>query len=334
MRRALLLVALLLGSAPAFAQEPSASYTVTVESPGDVAVGSISLRVRVSGGVREAEFAAYHLRTAGGWSEGQSLKLARIAENLFEQGIDTTSLPNDAYRIEVRVWSDVPPYDHTDPRTYSRSVVDVAVDNPPPMPTDVQALSPATSLRVGWRAVETAERSDFLGYRVFLRKGKTCPADLAAYREVGQVDGLIFVDEKLAAGDYCARVSAARESALSETILSAPSQPVKLSIAKGNDPIVRGGGLVFETTESANPPPPPALGDGEAIISDGEFVEDLPYGSATITQEARGPNAQGDAMSREAGVYPRRTPTLIATGLILATMAALLRRFLRGVPAA
>ena len=334
MRRALPLAILLAVSAPAFAQEPSASHTVTVESPGGVAVGSIALRVRVSGGVREAESAAYHLRTAGGWSEAQSLKLPRIGENLFEQTIDTTSLPNDAYRIEVRVWSDVPPYDHTDPKTYSRSIVDVAVDNPPPAPTGLQAVSPATSLRVGWQAVPTADRSDFLGYRVYLRKGKTCPAALAAYREVDQVDELLFVDEKLASGDYCVRVTAARRSAVSETILSVPSNAVKVSISRDNDPIVRGGGLVFETTDTADPPPPPPLGDGEAIISDGEFVEDLPYGSATIMQEARGPNAPGEAMSREAGVDPRRTPTLIATGLILATMAALLGRFLRAVPAA
>ena len=332
MRRTLLLVLVLAGSAPAFAQEPSANYTVTVESPGSVAVGSVALRVRVSGGVREAESGAYHLRTAGGWSEAQSVKLPRIAENLFEQGIDTTSLPNDAYRIEVRVWSDVPPYDPSDPRTFSRSMLDVAVDNPPPAPTGLQAVSPATSLRVGWQAVETADRADFLGYRVYLRKGKTCPAALTAYRVAGQVQGLLFVDEKLASGDYCVRVATARESAVSETILSAPSKAVKISISKGNDPIVRGDGIVFDTTESEDPPPPPALGEGEAFISDGQFVEDLPYGSATITQEARGPNASGEVISREAGVDPRRTPTLIAIGLILATMAGLIRRFLQTAP--
>jgi hypothetical protein len=333
MRRVLFLVLLLAGSAPAFAQEPSASYSITVESPGSVALGSVPLRVRSAGGVRDAEFAAYHLRVAGGWSEAQSVMLPRIGENLFEKGIDTTTLANDAYRIEVRVWSDVPPYDPTDPRTYSRSIVDVAVDNPPPTPTGLQALTPATSLRVGWQAVTTADRADFLGYRVYLRKGKTCPAVLTAYREVGQADGLIFVDEKLAAGEYCVRVAAARKSAISEVVLSAPSKAAKVSISRGNDPIVQGGGIVFETTEGADPPPPPALGEGEAIISDGEFVEDLPYGAQTITQEARGPNAPGEAISREAGVDPRRTPTLIATGLVLATLAGLLRRFLRGVPA-
>lgn len=332
MHRALLLLALLAGSAPAFAQEPSAGYTVTVESPGSVALGTVPLRVRVSGGVREAEFGSYHLRTAGGWSEGQSLKLNRIGENLFEQSIDTTTLPNDAYRIEVRVWSDVPPYDSTDPKTYARAIVDVAVDNAPPVPEGILALSPATSLRVGWEAVATADRQDFVGYRVHVRKGKTCPAELAAYRAVGEVNSIIYVDEKLAPGDYCVRLASIRESAVSEVVLSGPSRAVMVSISKGNDPIVRGGGIVFETTEDAPPPPPPALSDGEAIISDGEFVEDLPYGAQTITQEARGPNASGEAISREAGVDPRRTPTLIAIGLILATSAAQVRRFLSAVP--
>ncbi len=331
MRRALLLLALLTASAPAFAQEPSAEYTVTVESPGSVALGGVTLRVRASGGVREAESAAYHLRTAGAWSEAQSLKLTRIGENVFEQSIDTTTLPNDAYRIEVRVWSDVPPYDATDPSTYARAIVDVAVDNPPPVPGGVQALSPATSLRVGWEGVATSDRGDFFGYRVHLRKGKTCPADLAAYRAVADVNSIIYVDEKLAAGEYCIRVAAVRESAVSEVVLSGPSRAVKVSISKGNDPIVQGGGIVFDTTEGVAPPPPPPLGDGEAIISDGEFVEDLPYGAQTITQEARG-TASEEAISVEAGVDPRRTPTLIATGLILATSAGLLRRFLRGVP--
>ena len=333
MGRALLLILLLLGAAPALAQEPSAGYTLTVESPGSVAMGSVPLRVRVSGGVREAEFASYHLRTAGGWAEGQSLKLTRVADDVFETTLDTASIANDAYRIELRVWSDVPPYDPADPRTYARTLLDVAVDNPPPTPEGVQAVSPATSLRVGWQAVATADRSDFMGYRVHVRRGKTCPADLAAYRAVAEVDELVYVDEKLAPGDYCARVAAVRESAVSETILSAPSGPVKLSIAKGNDPSVRGGGIVFETTQEADPPPPPPLGEGDAIISDGEYGEDLPYGSQTITQEARGPSTE-TALTREAGVDPRRTPTLIAAGLILATLAGLLRRFLGGVPSA
>lgn len=331
MRRALLLAALLAAATPALAQQPSAGYTVTVESPGNVALGSVTLRVRASGGVREAESASYHLRAAGGWAEGQSVKLTRVGEDQFEAPLDTASMPNDAYRIEVRVWSDVPPYDPADPRTYSRAIVDVAVDNPPPAPKDVQAVSPATSLRVGWGAVATAERSDFVGYRVLIRKGKSCPADLTAYRPVADVDELVYVDEKLAPGDYCVRVAAARTSAVSETVLSAPSGPVKVSIAKGNDPSVRGGGIVFETTEEAEPPPPPPLGEGDAIISDGEFGQDLPYGPQTITQEARG-TSTGAAITREAGVDPRRTPTLIAGALVLLTFAGLLRQFLRGVP--
>lgn len=331
MRRTLLLAVLLAGSAPALAQEPSADYTVTIESPGSVALGTIPLRVRVSGGVDEAEGAAYHLRTAGAWAEAQSVRIPRIAENLFEDSLGTSSMPNDAYRIEVRVWSEVPPYDPTDQKTYARAILDVAVDNPPPTPQGLKALTPATSLRVGWKTVETSDRSDFLGYRVFLRKGRTCPADLAAYHEVAQVEGLLYADEKVKPGDYCLRVAAVRESAVTEAVLSAPSAPAKIEIAKGNDPMVQGGSIVFETTEAAVPPPPPPLGDADPVFSDGEFLEDLPYGPQTVTQAARGPSFE-EGSDLEAGVDPRRTPTLIASGLILATLAGLLRRFLRTAP--
>jgi hypothetical protein len=331
MRRLLLLAVILGGASPAFAQQPSTSYTITIESPGSVATGDMALRVRVTGGVRDPEGAAYHLRTSGAWSEAQSVRLSRSGADLFEDGIPTAELPNDAYRIEVRVWSDVPPYDPTDPRTYARTILDVAIDNPPQAPQGVQALSPATALRVGWRTVPDADRSDFLGYRVFLRKGRTCPAELTAYNQVAEVDDLLYADEKLRPGDYCLRVAAVRVSAVTEAILSAPSAAVKVSIAKGNDPMVQGGSIVFETTEAATPPPPPALGEGETITSDGEFIEDLPYGSQTVTQEAEGVAAEA-AVAHEAGVDPRRTPTLIAGALILVTFAGQLRRFLRAAP--
>lgn len=331
MRRLLLLAVILSGAAPGLAQEPSASYTITVESPGSVALGDVALRVRVSGGVRDAEGAAYHLRTSGAWSESQSVRLPRTGMDLFEDTISTSSLSNDAYRIEIHVWSDVPPYDPSDAKTYSRTVVDVAIDNPPPAPEGVQALSPATALRVGWRAVPTADRSDFLGYRVFLRKGRTCPAELAAYTQVAEVQDLLYADEKLRPGEYCLRVTTARESAVTDVILSPPTAPLKVSIAKGNDPMVQGGSIVFEATEGAVPPPPPALGEAETITSDGEFIEDLPYGSQTVTQVADGVGSEA-AVSREAGVDPRRTPTLIAGALILVTFAGQLRRFLRSAP--
>ncbi|MGH2710229.1 MAG: hypothetical protein ACRDH9_03370, partial [Actinomycetota bacterium] len=267
MRRALIPLAVILAAgAPALAQQPSASYSVTIESPGSVAVGNVSLRVRVSGGVQEPEGAAYHLRNAGAWSQGEALRLPKTGEGLFEASLETSTLPNDAYRIEVRVWSDVPPYDPGDPRTFARAVVDVAVDNPPETPQGVEALTPATSLRVGWRAIPTATRDDFAGYRVHVHRGKTCPSDITAYRTFVQPDGLLFTQEKIAAGDYCVRVSAARESALTDAVLSAPSAPVRISIAKGNDPIVQGDGIVIETTEEAVPPPPPALGEGDPVI--------------------------------------------------------------------
>jgi hypothetical protein len=55
-------------------------------------------------------------------------------------------------------------------------------------------------------------------------------------------------------------------------------------------------------------------------------------GSRTITQEV---NSEAEALgqgAREAGVDPRRTPTLLASGLILAVGALLLRRFLAIAP--
>lgn len=331
MRRALFPIAIVLAaSAPAWAQQPTVSYSVTIDSPGSVAVGEVTLRVRVSGGVQEPEAAAYHLRTSGAWSQGQSLRLSRTGEGTFEGSIDTVAIPNDAYRIEARVWSDVPPYDPGDPRTFARATLDLAVDNPPATPQGVEALTPATSLRVGWRAVDTAEREDFAGYRILLHRGRSCPPDISAYRTYEQPDGVFFTQEKVAPGDYCVRVASARASEVTGAVLSPPSAPVRISIEKGNDPIIQGDGIVIETNEEAVPPPPPVLGDADPIISDGEFVEDLPYGSQTITQEAEQAD-DGEPVSLEAGHDPKRTPVLIAAGMILATFAGLIRRFLSGV---
>jgi hypothetical protein len=332
-RPTFLLAILLALAAPAFAQEPPVNYAVTIESPSSPALGQVSVRARVSGGVSEPEGVAYHLRTAGAWAQAQSLRLTRVAEGVFEDGIDTTLLENDAYRLEVRAWSDVPPYEPGDPQTYSRATWDFAVDNPPPTPQGVEALTPATSLRVGWRAVETSTRDDFAGYRVHVHRGSTCPSDVSAYRTFMQAEGLLFTQEKVTPGDYCVRVSAARSSALTDVVLSPPSPPVKISIARGNDPVVEGDGIVIETTEEVTPPPPPPLGAADPVISDGEFVEDLPYGSQTVTQEAEDPGSS-EAVSLEAGVDPKRTPTLIAGGLILAMIAGLIRRFLATAPKA
>jgi hypothetical protein len=342
MRPALTLAALLAVSAPAFAQEPSVSYSVTVESPNGVALGDVPVRVRVGGGVRPAQSAAYHLRTAGGWSESQSVRLSRASEGLFQATLDTAAIPNDAYRIEVRVWTDVPPYDPGDPRTFSRATVDFAVENPPRTPLDVQALTPATALRVGWDQVDDSDREDFLGYRVFLSRRHPCPTELAAYARVADVDVLTYSDEKLGPGDYCVRVASARKSTLSGEVLSPPSAPVRISIDKRPGTVVggggivfdRGGGIMFERTEKTEPPPAPMLGEGDPVISDGEFVQDLPYGPQTVAQAPGSWGAGEAAVSREAGVDPKRTPTLFAGGLILATMAGLLRRFLAAVPRA
>ena len=337
MRRFLALVLLLLGAAPALAQQPSPGYAIAVDSPGPVVTGTAPIRVRVSGGVREAEFAAYHLRETGGWTESERVDLARPGEGAFIGSIDTTSLENGSYRVEVRVWSEIPAYDPADPRTYGRAVVEVAIDNVPPTPVGLDALSPASALHVQWRPVPTGDRPDFVGYRLLLHRGKACPAEPTAYRTLAQLAQAAYTDPDIAPGTYCVRVAAVRDSAVTETVASTPSRPVKVSIVRADSVPglgeLPGAGLAYDSTDKdATPPPPPGLGDGEAIISDGEFVEDLPYEPQTIWQSAGDDTEQ--AVAREAGVDPRRTPTLVAAGLILATLAALIIGFLRGAPTA
>jgi hypothetical protein len=275
------------------------------------------------------------------------VRLQPAGENLFQDSISTETLPNETYKLEVRVWSDVPPYDPNDSRTFSRAVLDVSVDNPPPAVGALEVLSPATALRVGWPSVPTSDREDFLGYRVYVAKTRSCPADLAAYGQVAETEDLVYEDPSLGPGDYCVRVAAARESAVSQAVLSPPSSPVRVSISKGaSSAAVEQGGPVFgkgsgksgggggvELVPEADPPPVPKLGDGDPVIADGEFIEDLPYGPQTVTQAPKG-QASGEEVSFEAGVDPKRTPTLIAGALILACLAGLIQRFLFLAPRA
>jgi hypothetical protein len=98
----------------------------------------------------------------------------------------------------------------------------------------------------------------------------------------------------------------------------------------GGKVVFRRGGIGVEATEDVDPPPVPELGEGDPVISDGEFLEDLPYGPQTVTQAPNGwPSTE--AASLEAGVDPKRTPTLIAGGLILVVAAALVRRYLSAI---
>jgi hypothetical protein len=317
--RPLLIALFVLAAAPASAGEPSAGYDVTLESPGGPASGSVAVRVRVSGGVRDAEQAAFHLRTAGSWRQDASIGMARVEENVFEAVLDTTLWPNAAYRLEVRVWGDVPPYDPDEPSTFARALSDVAVENAPPTPSRLEGLTRSPGVRLGWPAVETADREDFVGYRVLARKGTTCPAAVEAYRTVATLSQLLFASDRIGEGHYCFRVVAVRSSPVSGQIASPPTPGLRVQVVGGSAPGV-------EAVDAPVPPPPPPLGEGHVEVSDGEFVEGLPYDPQTVTTAVDGESSSSPA--REAGSDPRRMPTSIAVGLILMVSALLLRRFL------
>ena len=325
MPRWLLVVGIVLATAPAAAAaEPSVTYAATIESPGSVARGLVAVRVAVSGGVSDADQAALHVRRYGSWVEEESVRMARVGEATFESQLSTLELPNGPYRLEVRVWGEVPPYDPGDARTFARAVLDVAVDNAPDAPQTLQAATPSPSVRLAWTAVPTADRADFFGYRVFRRAGdRPCPAGLGSYRAVADIQETLY-EERVPPGRYCFRVAALHMSDVTGTISSTLSVPLRIEIVRGMAPV---GGTAPQV--ELVPPPPPELGEGEVEVSDGSFVEDLPYGSHTQTDEVTDEGEQA-AMAREAGVDPRRTPTLVASGLVLAVGALLLRRFLSG----
>ncbi len=326
MRSLLVALFLLLAIAPASAGEPSVRFQVSVESPGGVATGSVAVRIRVSGGVRDAEQAAFHVRTSGAWRQDSVVGMTRVEEDVFEATWDTALWPNDAYRLEVRVWGDVPPYDPNDDSTFARALADVAVDNAPPAPTRLDGLTRSPSVRIGWPAVETSDREDFLGYRVLGRKGTTCPASPEAYRIVATVRQLLFASDRLDAGAYCFRVAAVRSSEVTGEIASVPTPGLRVQVVAGAEPAFGGG-----SGAPPVPPPPPPLGEGQVEVSDGEFVEGLPYGPQTVTTVD---GEDSSELATEAGSDPRRTPTSIALGLALAVFALLLRRFLSAPPLA
>jgi hypothetical protein len=143
------------------------------------------------------------------------------------------------------------------------------------------------------------------------------------------------------------RVAAVRSSAVGQEILSPPSPPVKVAIARtsAGAKITESGGIVirapgggkggdvsFDLTEKVEPPGAPELPEGDPVIADGSFIEDLPYGPQTVTQRPGGWPTATQGFGREAGVDPKHTAALFAGGLILATAAGLLRRFVTAVP--
>jgi hypothetical protein len=310
----------LLFAGPALAEEPSASSEITIESPAGVAAGVVPVRVQVTGGFRDAEQAAFQLRQGDVWSDEQRIDMTPLGEGVFEGSFDSLAMENGSYRLEVRAWGEVPPYDPSDGSTFARATLELPVENAPPPPGPLQGVSPAPGIRIGWDAVPTSDRGDFQGYRVYGVKGDSCPADGSAYQPLADVTDPLYADDSASPGRYCLRVASVRTSAVTGTILSPQSGTIAVRV-------VRARGIGSTTGGAPAPPPPPRLGEGELEVSDGTFGNDLPYGPHTVTREVEGEQAEGSAIP-EAGTDPRRTPTLVAFGLVLGVGALLIRRFL------
>jgi hypothetical protein len=316
------------GATPPNPGPDSVRYSVAVGSPGPVAVDTVAVRAVVSGGVSQdsaqPRYAAYHVRTLGQWTENERYAMDQVADGVFESSLPTALLPNDRYRLEVRVWGDVPPYDPKDPSTFARAVIDVAVNNPPPAPAGLQAASPSPGLRVGWQAVDTADRADFLGYRVLGRQGR-CGSNPSGYEAVGQVKETLF-SGRLEPARYCIRVAAVRTSPVSGEILSTPSTPARVVLAPdASAPILEE--LITASGAPPQPPPPPELPDPNRLFSDARFAGDLPYHEVVTTQAVL-PARVRETSNVGPGPDPRQGPMLVALGLILATGSFLVRRFL------
>ena len=326
------LVALVVLAGPAAA---GVGYSVQVHEPGTVARGAVAVRAHAAGGVGDAEYAAYHVGPA--WSEGAKVAMDKVGEGMFravQRPWNTTALPNGTHRLEVRIWGDVPPYDPADANTFARRVLHVSVDNAPPTPGRLAGGANGRTVRLGWSPVATSDRSDFAGYRVLRKRGPSC-AGTGGYVTVAETSAAAFSAPGTAPGVYCFRLAALRSSDLSGVIASAPSAPFRLVVsspAGGAGTVPADPGFVTGSGNGAKPPPPPALRGGRLEVSDGAYGDRLPYRPRTVTQGVDVDDGTPLA-AREAGPDPRQAPTLIATGLIMAVAALLVRRFLAGAPA-
>jgi hypothetical protein len=317
-------------AAPALA---ATGYEVVVDDPIDVAMGTVPVAAHVTGGVGEARYAAYHV--GDDWVEAEAVPMQPAGGGRFrasERPWVTPALPNGDYRLEVRVWDDVPPYRPDEPRTFARQALVVSVDNPPPAPRGMEASASGRAILLSWDAVRTSNREDFAGYRVLW--GTACSAEDLA--EAGGTARTSFMLRDLAAGEYCVAVLAVRTSTVSGTIASPASRTV--SVIVGN-PASSGGApsevdLTSPSGREAVPPAPPELGEGTTTdVSDGPYQEDLPYGPRRYRQGVDG-RGLGPRETRPLGEDPRRTVTLVAAGLVLSAGGLLLRRSLsvRGAP--
>lgn len=324
--------AVLLVAGPAIA---GVGYSVQIDEPGTIARGAVRIRAHVSGGVGDAQYAAYHV--GGAWSEGAKVPMEKIADGVFradQRPWATTGLSNGTYRLEVRIWGDVPPYDPGDENSFARQVLHVSVDNAPPTPGKPSGGAASRAVRLRWSPVATSDRSDFTGYRVFRKSGPSC-ASGGGYVAVAETSAAAFTGPRTTPGIYCFRVASLRASDISGVIASAPSAPLQVVVSSptgGGGTVPADPGFVTGSGKGAAPPPPPALGGGKLKVSDGAYGDRLPYGPRTLRQGVE-VDADGAPVAREAGPDPRHAPSLIATGLILAVAALLVRRFLAGAPA-
>lgn len=310
-------------------------YSVQIDEPGTIARGVVRVRAHVSGGVGDAKEAAYHVGPV--WSEGSKVGMEPIADGMFradQRPWATTGLPNGTYRLEVRIWGDVPPYDSGDGNSFARQVLHVSVDNPPPTPRKPSGGVGSGAGRLRWTPVATSGRSDFAGYRVLRKSGASC-ASGGGYVPVAETSAAAFTPPRMSPGTYCFGVASLRASDISGVIASEMSAPLRVVVSSptgGGGTVPADPGFVTGSGKRAAPPPPPALGGGKLKVSDGAYGDRLPYGPRTLTQGVE-VDADGAPVAREAGPDPRQAPTLIATGLILAVAALLVRRFLAGAPA-
>jgi len=337
-------------------------YDVTIVAPGAVAKGGIQVRATVSGtGIGDMKEGAFHVRFPGGsWSQGSSALLSRTGEASFAstQVWDTTGMTNGTYEIEVRIWGDLPPYRPDDRATFSWTTAEVRVDNAPPAPGAPSVTTSAGGAWLQWAGVPSAERSDFLGYRVWALAQSPCPSALAPYRDMGRVRETALALADLAPGYWCFQVTAERESAVTGLIASAPSGAAGATVpapsggpggstggggpagsgggpgGKGGSSSAAPGGWVTGAAEVADPPPPPSLGSRESPASAppgadlGTYDEDLPYGQVTVTELAEGDDAPREAGSVFGSLATRDRARAFGGGLLLAALAVHLRVFL------
>jgi hypothetical protein len=126
-------------------------------------------------------------------------------------------------------------------------------------------------------------------------------------------------------GRHCVRIQSLRSSPVSEVVASGLSAPLRIRVPGSSVP----GAYARGAIPPEPPPAPPALGEGELIVSDRPFGEDLPYGSRTVLEAVGDEGERAALRDAELGPDPRQTPLVLTAGVLLVLTALHLRRFLR-----